>query len=103
MAPPPPQLLRALLSVRLELIVACCALAPVYARHVAHTGPNEVHAGEKVMVSGKLTPVVGGGSYYDAKTNRFVVKAPTYLGPTWWHTCPAVACGVCDEPGADGG
>jgi peptide/nickel transport system permease protein len=67
------------------LIVACCALAPVYARHVAHTGPNEVHAGETVKVDGKLTQVVGGGSYYDAKTNRFVVKAPTYLGPTWWR------------------
>jgi peptide/nickel transport system permease protein len=67
------------------LIVACCALAPVYARYVAHTGPNEVHAGEKVKVDGKLTPVVGGGSYYDAKTNQFVVRAPSYLGPTWWH------------------
>jgi peptide/nickel transport system permease protein len=67
------------------LILASCALAPVYARHVAHTGPNEVHASEKVRVSGKLTPVIGGGSYYDAKTSRFVVQAPTYLGPTWWH------------------
>src|SRR3954464_4262792 len=52
------------------LIVACCALAPVYARHVAHTGPNEVHVSEKVKVDGKLRPVVGGGSYYDSKTNR---------------------------------
>ena len=67
------------------LIVTCCALAPVYAHHVAHTGPNEVHAGEKVKVDGKLKPVVGGGSYYDAKTNQFVVRAPSYLGPTWWH------------------
>jgi peptide/nickel transport system permease protein len=67
------------------LIVAACALAPVYAHHIAHTGPNEVHASEQVRVSGKLRPVVGGGSYYDAKTNRFVVKAITVLGPTWWH------------------
>ena len=21
----------------------------------------------------------------DAKTNKFIVAAPTYLGPTWWH------------------
>jgi peptide/nickel transport system permease protein len=67
------------------LIVLACALAPVYARHVAHTGPNEVHPDDKVNVGGTLKPVIGGGSYYDAKTNQFVVKAPTYLGPTWWR------------------
>jgi peptide/nickel transport system permease protein len=67
------------------LIVISCALAPLYARHVAHTGPNTIHADQKVMVSGKLKPVIGGGSYYDAKTNSFVVRAPSYLGPTWWH------------------
>jgi peptide/nickel transport system permease protein len=66
-------------------IVIACALAPVYARHVAHTGPNEVHAGEKVRVDGKLKDVIGGGSFYDVKTGKFVVKAPEYLGPTWWH------------------
>src|SRR5689334_24295353 len=67
------------------LIVIACALAPVYARHVAHTGPNEVHPEDKVNVGGTLKPVIGGGSFYDAKTNQFVVRAPTYLGPTWWH------------------
>ena len=67
------------------LIVVACALAPVYAHHVAHTGPNEIHASEHVRVGGKLRTVVGGGSYYDAKTNKFVVKGITVLGPTWWH------------------
>jgi peptide/nickel transport system permease protein len=67
------------------LIVVACALAPVYAHHVAHTGPTEVHASEHVRVSGKLKPVVGGGSYYDAKTNKFVVRGIVVLGPTWWH------------------
>src|SRR4051794_517448 len=67
------------------LIVLACALAPVYAKHLAHTGPNTVHAGDTVIVSGKPTQVIGGGSHYDAKTNKFVVAAPTYLGPTWWH------------------
>jgi peptide/nickel transport system permease protein len=66
-------------------IVIACALAPVYAHHVAHTGPNEVHAGEKVRVDGKLKDVIGGGSFYDVNTGKFVVKAPSYLGPTWWH------------------
>src|ERR687886_3099629 len=67
------------------LIVLACALAPVYARHVAHTGPNDIHAGETVKVSGKPREVVGGGSHYDPKTNTFVVASPTYLGPTWWR------------------
>jgi peptide/nickel transport system permease protein len=66
-------------------IVIACALAPVYARHVAHTGPNEVHVGEKVRVDGKPKDVIGGGSFYDVNKGRFVVRAPTYLGPTWWH------------------
>jgi peptide/nickel transport system permease protein len=67
------------------LIVVACALAPVYARHVAHSGPNAIHAQEKVKVDGKLRDVIGGGSYYDSKTNQFVVRAPSYLGPTLWH------------------
>ena len=67
------------------LIVAACALAPVYAKHVAHTGPNDVHAGEQVLVNGKLKQVVGGGSYIDPRTGQFVVRAPVFLGPTWWH------------------
>jgi peptide/nickel transport system permease protein len=67
------------------LIVIACALAPVYAHHVANSGPNEIHASEQVRVSGKLRPVVGGGSYYDPNTNKFVVKGIVVLGPTWWH------------------
>src|SRR5438128_3078889 len=67
------------------LIVAACALAPVYAKHVAHTGPNDVHANEQVLVDGKLKKVYGGGAVYDAKTNTFKVRRVVILGPTWWH------------------
>src|SRR5690242_16941482 len=66
-------------------IVLSCALAPVYAHRIAHTGPNDVHASETVIVSGKPRQVISGGSHYDAKTNQFIVAAPVYLGPTWWH------------------
>src|SRR2546430_5058742 len=45
------------------LIVAACALAPVYAHHIAHTGPNDTHLGEHVMVSGHSKPVVSGAHY----------------------------------------
>src|SRR4026209_910837 len=67
------------------VIVIACALAPVYAHHVAHTGPNDVHVGEKVRVDGKLKDVIGGGALSDVNTGKFVVHAPPYLGPTWWH------------------
>jgi peptide/nickel transport system permease protein len=46
---------------------------------------NDVHASETVIVSGKPRQVISGGSHYDAKTNQFIVAAPVYLGPTWWH------------------
>src|SRR4051794_15583244 len=67
------------------VIVTACALAPVYAHHVAHTGPNQTHVAEKVNVDGKPTPVIGGGAVYNPKTGNFVVKQVTILGPTWWH------------------
>ena len=66
-------------------IVISCALAPVYAHHVAHTGPNQTHVAEKVNVGGTLKPVIGGGAVYDAKTGNFKVEPVTILGPTWWH------------------
>src|SRR5205814_6512706 len=67
------------------VIVIACMCAPLYAKHVAHTGPNDVHVGERVTVNGTPTPVVGGGSYFDPKTKQFVVKKVEILGPTWWH------------------
>ena len=62
-----------------------CALAPVYAHHIAHTGPNQTHVAEKVNVGGELKPVIGGGAVYNAKTGNFTVEPVTILGPTWWH------------------
>jgi peptide/nickel transport system permease protein len=67
------------------VIVLACMLAPVYAHHVAHSGPNDQHAGEKVRLNGHMRQIVGGGSYYNEKTGRFVIKDVVVLGPTWWH------------------
>jgi peptide/nickel transport system permease protein len=67
------------------LIVTACFLAPVYAHRVAHTGPNETHSAETVIVSGVPTKVISGGATYDAKTGNFTVRAVKILGPTWWH------------------
>ena len=40
------------------LIVLFCLAAPLWAEHVAHTGPNENHITEKVMIDGQPTNVV---------------------------------------------
>jgi peptide/nickel transport system permease protein len=40
------------------LIVLFCLAAPLWAEHVAHTGPNENHLTEKVMIDGQETDVV---------------------------------------------
>src|SRR4249919_591257 len=68
------------------LIVLACAFAPVYAHRVAHTGPNDTHVTEQVLVSGELKPVISGGAVYDPNTNTFdTSKSIVVLGPTWWH------------------
>jgi peptide/nickel transport system permease protein len=70
------------------VIVACCAMAPIYARHVAHTGPNATHLTDKVRVSGKLENVVSAGGTYTVTVNgqtELRVRPAGPIGPTWWH------------------
>ena len=74
------------------LVLVACALAPVYASHVAHTGPSTNHVLEQVKVNGKLTPVVTAGGYIEKKTGKPCVVSGTGcillsaipIGPTWF-------------------
>jgi peptide/nickel transport system permease protein len=50
-------------------IVVLCLLAPVYAREVAHTGPNENHITDRVKVGGRWRDVVS--------------PSGVPIGPTW--------------------
>jgi peptide/nickel transport system permease protein len=59
------------------VILVVCALAPVYARHVAHTGPDENHITEVVKVGNEQVPVMA--------LNTGGQIGVTILGPTWWH------------------
>jgi len=47
-----------LFGVLFVLIVVFCLAAPLWADHVAHTGPNQNHITDKVLVSGRMTDVV---------------------------------------------
>jgi peptide/nickel transport system permease protein len=73
------------------LIVVCCALAPVYATHVAHSGPNEEHVLGKVTVHGHPVDIVSEGGNIDPKTGNpctfgqtgCVLVASIPIGPQW--------------------
>jgi peptide/nickel transport system permease protein len=83
------------------LIVVACALAPVYANHVAHTDPYTNHITDQVKVNGKLVDVISAaGTYTDPKTGEIRVKPVTVLGPTWWHAGGRFVLGA-DENGRD--
>jgi peptide/nickel transport system permease protein len=51
------------------LVVIICLLAPVYAKHVAHTNPNSNHITDQITVRGELKDVVDPGGIP--------------IGPTW--------------------
>jgi peptide/nickel transport system permease protein len=59
------------------LIVVSCALAPVYAHHVAHSGPDTNHITDTVKIGNKQVPVMA--------LNTGGQIGVTILGPTWWH------------------
>ena len=61
------------------LIVAGCLLAPVYAHHVAHTGPNNTHVLDTITVHGKQIDVVSKGGVLGGK-----LVASTPVGPQWF-------------------
>jgi peptide/nickel transport system permease protein len=68
------------------VILVTCALAPVYAHHIARTTPNATHTDELVNVGGQPRPVLSAPVIgTDAQGNVVVKKAGSVLGPTWWH------------------
>ncbi len=58
-----------LASLVLAAVVICCLLAPLYAKYIAHTGPDANHITETVKIGGRTVDVV----------------SPTGvpIGPTW--------------------
>jgi peptide/nickel transport system permease protein len=74
------------------LIVAACLLAPVFAQHVADTGPNANHVLERVDVDGQRVPVLSQGGYLNKRTlqpcstggNDCKLFSSIPIGPTWF-------------------
>jgi peptide/nickel transport system permease protein len=60
------------------LVIVACMLAPVYANHVAHSGPNDQHVLDKITVNGEQVDVVSPGGIINGK---LVPSIP--IGPQW--------------------
>ena len=66
------------------LLVACCLLAPVYASHVAHRGPNDTNLSGYIHENGKAIPVVSeGGATVLPDGTVVVIPAGQPIGPQW--------------------
>jgi peptide/nickel transport system permease protein len=77
------------------LIVVACILAPLYAHHVAHTGPNNTHVLDTITVHGKQVDVVSKGGVLGGK-----LVASTPIGPQWFAAGGKYVLGA-DQLGRD--
>ena len=77
------------------VIVLACLLAPVYANHVAHTGPYDEHLLETINVNGKHVDVVSKGGIVNGK-----LVASTPIGPQWFNAGGKYVLGA-DQLGRD--
>jgi peptide/nickel transport system permease protein len=67
------------------LILALCIAAPLYAEHVAGTGPNETHLTDTVTIDGEEVSVISaGGTEQDPETGELRIKPVEVLGPQFW-------------------
>jgi peptide/nickel transport system permease protein len=79
------------------VIVVACLCAPLYANHVAHTGPNTGHLGESFTRDGKQVLVVSRGGF-DAAGQFHAGGIP--VGPQLWHAGGSYVLGA-DNQGRD--
>jgi peptide/nickel transport system permease protein len=78
-------------------IVALCLCAPLYAHHVADTGPNTGHLGESFTRDGKQVLVVSKGGF--DQNNQFHAGGIP-VGPQLWHAGGKYVFGA-DNQGRD--
>ncbi|HEU5278217.1 MAG TPA: ABC transporter permease [Gaiellaceae bacterium] len=67
------------------LIVVACMLAGPYARHVAHTTPNENHLGETFVRDGQKVDIVSKGGITGSGDNTSFKAGGIPVGPQLWH------------------
>ena len=77
------------------LIVLACVLAPLYAHHVAGSGPNSEHVLDTITVHGQQVDVVSKGGVLGGK-----LVASTPVGPEWFAAGGKYVLGA-DQLGRD--
>ena len=77
------------------LIVLACVLAPLYAHHVAGSGPNSEHVLDTITVYGQRVDVVSKGGVLGGK-----LVASTPVGPEWFAAGGKYVLGA-DQLGRD--
>jgi len=90
------------------LVLIACALAGVYARDVAHTGPNTNHILEIVKVNGHSQSVLSSGGYISKSTGKACQSGQTDcilvsslpIAPTWFSGGGKFVLGA-DQNGRD--
>jgi peptide/nickel transport system permease protein len=82
----------------LATIVVACPCAPLFAEHVAQTGPNTPHYADTVQVGDRTVPVLRP----ETEHLRSGVNLPYYapIGPQWWHAGGRYVLGA-DRAGHD--
>jgi peptide/nickel transport system permease protein len=61
------------------LIVVFCLAAPLWAQHVAHTGPNTNHSSDQITINGQPTDVVSDDCLHPTSTSGTAACKP--IGP----------------------
>ena len=84
-------------------IVVFCLAAPLWANHVAHTGPSANHITDQITIDGKKTDVVAPeGSPIGPDLHAKFFWAPTPTAATSWCGC-STAGGLALDRRARGG
>jgi peptide/nickel transport system permease protein len=66
------------------IICVCCALAPLYAHHIAHTGPNDNHVGEFLKEGNKKIPIISQGGIKIVNGQTKFTPGGVPIGPQWF-------------------
>jgi peptide/nickel transport system permease protein len=83
------------LGLFVAIVVLCCC-APLYAHHVADTGPNTGHLGESFTRDGKQVQVVSKGGFINGQFHAGGIP----VGPQLWHAGGKYVFGA-DNQGRD--
>lgn len=87
------------ISVFAAIVLACLA-APLYATHIAHSGPNTNHVTEQITVGGHQVDVVSKGSTSMVGGQLKFVPGGVPIGPQLWHAQGRFVLGA-DDNGRD--